>query len=73
MNRIHYTKPEIEAILSVVNFVDIEEDVFIGKWKKKTTKELTFQINKSEATINRAFKSALIKVKDAYDRNLIKF
>ena len=73
MNRIHYTKPEIEAILSVVNFVDIEEDVFIGKWKKMTTKELTFKINKSEATINRAFKSALLKVKDAYDKNLIKF
>ena len=73
MNRIHYTKPEIEAILSVVNFVDIEEDVFIGKWKKMTTKELTFKINKSEATINRAFKSALLKVKDAYDKNLINF
>ena len=73
MNRIHYTKPEIEAILSVVNFVDIEEDVFLGKWKKMTTKELTFKINKSEATINRAFKSALLKVKDAYDKNLIKF
>lgn len=72
MNRIHYTKPEIEAILSVVNFVDIEEDVFIGKWKKMTTKELTFKINKSEATINRAFKSALLKVKDAYDKKLIR-
>lgn len=73
MNRIHYTKPEIEVILSVVNFVDIEEDVFLGKWKKKTTKELTFEINKSEATINRAYKSALLKVKEAYDKNLIKF
>lgn len=72
MHRIHYTKPEKEAVIAVVNLVDIEEDVFLGKWKKMTTKELTFKINRSEATINRAIKSALLKVKDAYDRNLMK-
>ena len=35
MHRIHYTKQEKETVIAVVNLVDIEEDVFIGKWKKK--------------------------------------
>ena len=73
MRRITYTKPEIEKILSVVNFVDIEEPVFVGKWKKKTTKELAYELKKGEATINRALDVALDKVKDAYDKNLIRF
>ena len=72
MNRIHYTKPEIDIILKVVKFVDIEENVFLGKWDKKTTKELSLELHKGEATINRYLYSALDKVKDAYDKNLIK-
>lgn len=73
MNRIHYTKPEMEKILSIVNFDEIEEPVLIGKWNKKTTKELGIEIKVSDATINRALKRALDKIKDAYDKNLIKF
>jgi hypothetical protein len=73
MRRILYTKPEIEKILEVVNFDELEEPIFIGKWKKKTTKELSLELHKGEATINRYLDSALLKVKDAYDKNLIKF
>ena len=73
MRRLEYTKPEIEEILAVVNFVDLEEPVFLGKWKRKTTKELAFELKKSEATINRTLDIALLKVKDAYDKKKIKF
>jgi hypothetical protein len=72
MRRILYTKPEIEKILAVVNFDDLEEPVFLGKWNKKTTKELALELHKGEATINRYLDSALLKIKDAYDKNLIK-
>lgn len=72
MRRILYTKPEIEKILAVVNFDDLEETVFLGKWNKKTTKELALELHKGEATINRYLDSALLKIKDAYDKNLIK-
>ena len=54
------------------NFDDLEEPVFLGKWNKKTTKELALELHKGEATINRYLDSALLKVKDAYDKNLIK-
>lgn len=57
----------------MISIKNIQIEILMAIIEEKNTKELTFEINKSEATINRAFKSALLKVKDAYDKNLIKF
>ena len=73
MRRLEYTKPEIEEILAVVNFIYFEEPVFLGKWKRRTTKELAIELKTSESTINRSLDAAIKKVKEAYDKKKIKF
>jgi hypothetical protein len=73
MLRISFTKKELEELLDAVHFTPLQRRIIEYRLDEKTRVEMADKENCSVSTIDREIKDIAIKVRKAYDSNLIVF
>lgn len=73
MLKIAYTKKELEELLNVIHFTPLQRRIIEYRLDEKTRVEMADKEKVSVSTIDREIKDIAIKIRKAYDSNLIVF
>ena len=73
MLKISFTKKELEELLNAVHFTPLQRRIIEYRLDEKTRVEMAGKENCSVSTIDREIKDIAVKIRKAYDSNLIVF
>lgn len=73
MFKITFTKSELEAIEKEVHFTPMQKRIIRYRLDEESRVKMADLEKVSVATIDREIKEIVLKIKRAYDKNLIKF
>ncbi len=73
MLKIAFTKKELEKLLEVVHFTPMQKRIIMYRLDEESRVKMADLEKVSVATIDREIKDIAIKIKKAYDNNLIVF
>lgn len=73
MLKVTFTKRELEKLLEVIHFTPMQKRIINYRLDEETRVKMAELENVSVSTIDREIKDIAIKIKKAYDDNLIVF
>jgi hypothetical protein len=73
MLKIAFTKKELELLLEVIHFTPLQKRIIMYRLDEESRVKMADLENVSVATIDREIKEIAIKIRKAYDSNLIVF
>ena len=73
MLKISFTKKELEELLDVIHFTPMQKRIIKYRLDEETRVKMADLENVSVSTIDREIKEIAIKIRKAYDNNLIVF
>ena len=73
MLRISFTKRELQELLDTIHFTPLQRRIIEYRLDEKTRVEMADKEKCSVSTIDREIKDIAIKIRKAYDSNLIVF
>lgn len=73
MLKVAFTKRELEKLLEVIHFTPMQKRIILYRLDEETRVKMAELENVSVSTIDREIKDIAIKIKKAYDDNLIVF
>lgn len=73
MLKLAFTKKELQELLDAIHFTPLQRRIIEYRLDEKTRVEMADKENCSVATIDREIKDIAIKIRKAYDSNLIVF
>lgn len=73
MLRISFTKKELQELLDTIHFTPLQRRIIEYRLDEKTRIEMADKEKVSVSTIDREIKDIAIKIRKAYDSNLIVF
>ncbi len=73
MLRISFTKKELQELLDTIHFTPLQRRIIEYRLDEKTRVEMADKEKVSVSTIDREIKDIAIKIRKAYDSNLIVF
>lgn len=71
MLKIAFTKKELELLLEVIHFTPLQKRIIMYRLDEESRVKMADLENVSVATIDREIKEIAIKIRKAYDSNLI--
>ena len=73
MLKISFTKKEIEQLMEVIHFTPMQKRIIQYKLDEESRVKMAELENVSVSTIDREIKKIAVKMKTAYDNNMIVF
>jgi hypothetical protein len=73
MLKVAFTKRELEKLLEVIHFTPMQKRIIIYRLDEESRVKMAEKEHCSVSTIDREIKDIAIKIKKAYDDNLIVF
>lgn len=73
MLKLAFTKSELEALLDVIHFTPLQRRIIGYRLDEETRVSMADKENCSVSTIDREIKDIAVKIRKAYDSNLIVF
>lgn len=73
MLKISFTKKELQELLDVIHFTPLQRRIIEYRLDEETRVSMADKENVSVSTIDREIKDIAVKIRKAYDSNLIVF